>query len=137
MHKVKKAETENFIYFFKYFIKHRPSQSKITGVINGVSVFNQEQRSFTISITVYDARLADTDNTIARNEFIVTNNFIFPFSFEIEVPQEVLEEDDRYALSVSIRDPENNDILIWVTETVTLIEQSRSTYDLYLLKIGV
>jgi uncharacterized lipoprotein YbaY len=109
---------------------------KITGIINGQPVFNQEHRSFTISIVVFDARLADTDNTITRNELIVTNNFVFPFRFEIEIPQEVLDEDDRYALSVSIRDPNNND-LIWLTDTITLIEKSRNTYDLYLLKIGV
>ena len=109
---------------------------KITGNIIGDTVKNQEKRPFTISLTVYDARLADTDNTIASKEYVVTNNFIFPYRYEIEVPNIVGKEDNRYSISVQIRDPKKKNKLVWLTDTQNLIKKSKDSYDLNLLKIS-
>ena len=110
--------------------------AKIVGNFIGERVRKQETRPFTIYLSVYDARLADTDSTIKHKSYNVTSKFVFPYSYDIEVPQEVFEEDYRYAVSVSIRDPRNNKQLVWLSDTQTLIHSKRKSYDLHLKKIG-
>jgi hypothetical protein len=115
---------------------YRTDKLVIIGKFISDPVKNQEKRSFAISLIVYDTRLADTDNTIARKKYVVKNDFIFPFSYEIEIPNVVAEEDNRYSISVSIRDPNKKNKLVWLTDTQNLIKKSKDTYDLHLIKIG-
>jgi uncharacterized lipoprotein YbaY len=119
-----------------FYLSDEPT-TQVIGNFRGDRVRKQETRPFTIYLSVYDARLADTDSTITAKHYNVTSKFVFPYSYEIEVPHKIVEDDYRYAVSVSIRDPRNNNQLVWLTDTQTLIHSKRKAYDLYLKKIGV
>ena len=108
----------------------------MSGKLRGEIVRRQSTRPFTLRVIVYDAFLADTDNTVVGQNFNLTK-FIFPQKYEIAVPNEILDDNYRYAISVSVRDPRNKNQLVWLTTTATFIESNRTTYDLDLVKIGI
>lgn len=109
----------------------------INGNFIGERVRDQKKRPFSILLTVYDSRLADTYNTVEKKVYNVTEKFLFPQSYRMLVNKTLFEDPFRYSISVSIRDPRNLNQLVWLTDTQTLIEANRTSYDLYLKKIGV
>ncbi len=83
---------------------------------------------------MYDARLADTNNTVAGRKY--TANFLFPLKYSFKVPMKVFGEDNRYALSASIREDSAKGSLIWVTTTATFIHPRKILYDLSLTRVS-
>lgn len=118
---------------FKYFLYRSTAKPKpvlISGRINGPKI-EKTSNKFTVSLTLYDARLADTDNVIARREYKVTS--FFPMAFHIRAPASVLEEPNRYALSVTITD--KNKKRLYLTDSAVFLTSRRSNYLLNVIKI--